>query len=318
MGAKNSKSTHSDPIATSSSKDILLFPRSDKSNYNNCSYLFLGLHDTGKSTVFYGLKSVCMEITATKYEQDEDYEHRLDNCCKDIIVDILQNMRIEMFGKTYYYSSKESGATFTHELFDVDGSRPGRWGVDMWGDVILVFASLSEFDQTVQNDYIYKSSTNRMETSLTCFKGVARRFDTYRLVLVLTKPDILVEKIDAFDTSRAVSLKIRPELCHIPDKTVRMAVNFMVNEYHKAFIETPPYMQEQKFKPFEYHIVNSLSDFDIQQFKKVLLISKPNQKLKRFISPSLYVTNDKKNFPLTLLKRIKDMQLCDIMLQLLN
>jgi len=86
-------------------------------------------------------------------------------------------------------------------LIDVGGKRNDRkkW-IQCFGGagIVFFFASLIEFDQVLKED----GSTNRMKESLELFQVTnSKRFTSTRIVLIFTKPDLLVEKMTRFGKS---------------------------------------------------------------------------------------------------------------------
>ena len=165
--------------------------------------------------------------------------------------------------------------------------------------MVFFFASLIEFDQVCSDD-----STNRMNESVERFKELSNSnsFKSTRVVLILTKPDLLVEKMTRFRSDVDLSgldlqETIRPALQCV-NKEVQPIVEAIVHRYEKVLNN----------KRLEFHIVNATNENEVKTFMN-------NVKkgfMEPFISPFLKHVPSKFQTKLQLART--NTKLCDIVI----
>jgi len=140
--------------------------------------------------------------------------------------------------------------------------------------MVFFFASLIEFDQVCSDD-----STNRMNESVERFKELSNSnsFKSTRVVLILTKPDLLVEKMTRFRSDVDLSQldlqeTVRSALQSV-NKDVQPIVEAIVRRYEKLLNN----------KRLEFHIVNTTNQNEVKTFMENVR----KGFMEPFISPSL-------------------------------
>ena len=124
--------------------------------------------------------------------------------------------------------------------------------------MVFFFASLTDFDQLCRED----DFTNRMSESVKIFNQVSNSkwLSSKRIVLILTKPDLLVEKMTRFRSDVDLSElelneSFRPAFQCV-NKDVQPIVEAIVRRYEKVLIN----------KRLEFHIVNTTIENEVKTF----------------------------------------------------
>ena len=216
------------------------------------------------------------------YRTNQDTLNLFENV--DIFVSKIKNR--ERFIPDIYIKGGSSGIIDYSVIFNknrltfvtaggkIHERRKWRYCLENQVSVLIYVVSLSEFNQTCYGD----EKVNRMDESLKLYKELIGNHSNTRIILLFTKPDLMMKKLRNYiKFERPFETQLMPELEQI------------VNDYHERDVVNTiisNYLRTGNGNVSEYHIIKSISDFDISQVVKYVVNS--NEKNNHYISNCLF------------------------------